>query len=366
MRSRRRTPLLVLGAYTALILIGLAFALNAVPGVLAADLRGRAMPKSAVPANGTMTVELPQGSSAEQIVTQLEKVGVVRDGKALRALLDLGGLTSKLQAGRYRFTTDMPPAEVARLLSNGPNRPQTITLREGLRNEEIGDMLEREGVVTHADWDAALTASPTAPFLESRPAGMSLLGYMMPATYAFDDKTTANALVQSMLDAFGRQVTPDILAAARARGLTLHQVVTLASIVERETGSAGERVTIAAVFINRLSQRVPLQADPTVQFAVSRAPGNVDRFGYWKPRLTTEDLGIESPYNTYLNSGLPPGPIANPGIDSIKAVVNPASVNYLYFVASPACDGTHLFAATLAEHNANVEKFSASACSRGN
>jgi UPF0755 protein len=188
----------------------------------------------------------------------------------------------------------------------------------------------------------------------------------MPATFAFDEKTTATGLLQSMLDAFGKQVTPEIVDAGKRRGMTLHQVVTLASIVEREAGSAAERPIIAAVFINRLSQGVPLQADPTVQFAVSRVEGNVEKFGYWKPRLTTSDLAINSPYNTYLNRGLPPGPITNPGIESIKAVVNPAGVDYLYFVASPACDGTHLFASSLAAHNTNVEKFAGSACAKGN
>ncbi|MEI7924983.1 MAG: endolytic transglycosylase MltG [Chloroflexota bacterium] len=355
-----------LAIYAAVILVGLAIALRGVPGVLASDVRDRVPPRSAVPANGTTTIELPQGSNAEQIVEQLEKAGVVRDGKALRALLDFAGLSSKLQAGRYRFTADLPPAEIARLLAGGPNRPQVITLREGLRNEEIGDALQKEGVVSPADWDAALTTPRQAVFLESRPAGMSLLGYLLPATYAFDEKTTGNSMVQSMLDAFGKQVTPEMIAAGKNRGMTLHQVITLASIVEREAANAGERPLIAAVFINRLTQNVPLQADPTVQFAVSRVPGNVEKFGYWKKNLQDADLALNSPYNTYLNRGLPPGPIANPGIDSIKAVVNPAPVNYLYFVASPACDGTHQFAATLAQHNANVAQFNASQCAKGN
>ena len=361
----RGRAVVALAVYVALILVGLAFALRGVPGVLASGVRGLAPPRIAVPANGTTTVELPTGSSAEQIVEQLERAGIARDGKALRALLDFAGLAPKLQAGRYRFTADLPSAEIVRILAGGPNRPQVITFREGLRNEEIGDLLQKEGIASRADWDAALAAAPQATFLDSRPAGASLLGYLLPATYAFDEKTTATIMVQSMLDAFGKQVTPEIVAAGRNRGMTLHQVLTLASIVEREAANASERPLIAAVFINRLVQGVPLQADPTVQFAVSRVPGNVERFGYWKPRLTEGDLATNSPYNTYLNRGLPPGPIANPGIESMKAAVNPAGVNYLYFVASPACDGTHLFASTLAAHNANVAQFAASACAKG-
>ncbi|MFA7249161.1 MAG: endolytic transglycosylase MltG [Dehalococcoidia bacterium] len=363
MRTRAAASLAI---YSALILIGLALALRGVPDVLASGIHDRLPPRSAVPANGSMTIELPQGASAEQIVQQLERVGVITDGKALRALLDFAALSSKLQAGRYRLTTDMPPAEIVRVLASGPNRPQVITLREGLRNEEIGDTLQKEGIASRDDWDAALAAPHQAAFLESRPAGASLLGYLLPATYAFDGTTTASSLAQSMLDAFGKQVTPEMIAKGSARGMTLHEVVTLASIVEREAASASERPLIAAVFLNRLADDVPLQADPTVQFAVSRVPGNEARFGYWKPRLTVADLAVDSPYNTYLNRGLPPGPIANPGIESIRAVINPAGVDYLYFVASPACDGTHLFASTLPAHNANVERFNASSCAKGN
>ncbi|MSQ30601.1 MAG: endolytic transglycosylase MltG [Dehalococcoidia bacterium] len=360
----RARATIAVAIYTAVILVALGVAVWGVPGVLASGVQSRPPPKSAVPANAPTGVDLAPGSSAEQIVEQLERAGIASDGKALRALLDFAGLAPKLQAGRYRFTSDMPTAEIVRLLAAGPNRPQVVTFREGLRNEEIGDTLQKEGIASRADWDAALAAPRQATFLEGRPGGASLLGYLLPATYAFDEKTTAAGMVQSMLDAFGKQVTAEMTAAGRARGLTLHQIVTLASIVERETASAAERPLIAAVFLNRLAQDVPLQADPTVQFAVSRVPANLERFGYWKPRLTVGDLAIESPYNTYRNRGLPPGPIANPGLESIKAVVNPAAVDYLYFVASAACDRTHLFSSTLAVHNANVERFAASACAR--
>ncbi|MDA0301901.1 MAG: endolytic transglycosylase MltG [Chloroflexi bacterium] len=365
MASQSRLTM-ALAVYSALVVVVLMVALRGVPGVLAADVRTREAPRSAVPATGTMSVDLAQGSSAEQIVAHLERAGVVHDGAALRALLDLAGLTSKLQAGRYRFTADLPPAEIARILAGGPNRPQVITLREGLRNEEVGDILQAEGIVSEEDWNRALSAPRTASFLESRPEGMSLLGYVLPATYAFDHESNATSMLEAMLEAFGKQITPEILAAGRTRGMTVHQVVTLASIVEREAASAAERPLVAAVFINRLVQNMPLQADPTVQFAVSRQPGSVEKFGYWKRGLTLTDLAVDSPYNTYLNRGLPPGPIANPGIDSIKAAVNPAGVNYLYFVAAPECDGTHLFATTLDQHNANVAKFNASQCSKGN
>ena len=356
---------IALAIYACIVLGGLALALSGVPGVLARELRARAMPSSAVPADAARTIELSDGANAEQIVQQLEQAGIARDGKALRALLDLSGLSVHLQAGRYLLTANMRSAEIVRVLGHGPDRPKQITFREGLRNEEVGETLAHEGIASVADWDAALSKPRTETFLDSRPTGASLLGYVLPASYAFDSATTATTMLDAMLEAFGKQVTPDLIAAGRARGLTLHQVLTLASIVEREAASANERPMIAAVFLNRIAQGVPLQADPTVQFAVSRVPGNVERFGYWKSRLSGADLAVDSPYNTYLRTGLPPGPIANPGIASITAVVRPASVGYLYFVASPACDGTHLFASTLAEHNANVARFSASACAKG-
>lgn len=351
--------------YAALVALALAVALHGVPGAIAAQIRARPPLSAAVPATSPTDLEIAQGASAVQIVAQLAKAGVVHDPEALRALLDFGGLTARLQAGRYRFAADLPPAEVARILAAGPNRSQAIALREGLRNEEVGDLLERAGVASRAEWDAALAAPHDAPFLAVRPDGASLLGYLLPATYAFDAKTTAAGMAQAMLDAFGKQVTPELVAAAQADGLTLHEVLTLASIVEREAAVPAERPVIAAVFRNRLAQEVPLQADPTVQFAVAQDPASVDRSGYWKSGLTVEDLAIDSPYNTYLYPGLPPGPIANPGIGAIRAVAHPAAVDYLYFVAAPACDGTHLFASTLAAHNANVARFNASACAEG-
>lgn len=361
-RLPRARVLTALGVYTLVVLVILAAGLRGVPGALARQIEARPEPAVAVPADSPLNLELAEGANAEQIVRQLEQAGVAHDGQALRALLDLSGLSVTLQAGRYRMTANMPTAEIVRILAGGPNRVDLITFREGLRNEEAGEILEEAGIASVAEWDAALAAPHAQAFLDGRPEGASLLGYALPSAYAFDETTTASGLLDAMLTAFGRQVTPDLIAAGRAQGLTLHQMVTLASIVEREVASAEERPLIAAVFLNRLRDGIPLQADPTVQFAVSRVPGNVERFGYWKTQLTFADLEIDSPYNTYLNRGLPPGPIANPGIASIEAVAHPAAVDYLYFVAAPACDGTHLFASTLEAHNANAARFNASGC----
>jgi UPF0755 protein len=157
-----------------------------------------------------------------------------------------------------------------------------------------------------------------------------------------------------MLAAFDEQVTPELRQAAQASGLTLHEAVTLASVVEREALKADERPLIAGVFFNRLRLGMPLDADPTVQYALANDPGNVERFGFWKQGLTLEDLAVDSPYNTYVNGELPPGPICNPGLASLEAVAHPAQTGYLYFVARE--DGSHVFAETFEEHQRNVEE----------
>jgi UPF0755 protein len=158
-----------------------------------------------------------------------------------------------------------------------------------------------------------------------------------------------------MLQAFENNVPPDMAEQAVEGGLTVHQVVTIASIIEREAVVPEERPIMAQVFLRRLREGIPLGADPTVQYAVAEDPASVAAYGYWKTELTRNDLEIDSPYNTYQNRGLPPGPISNPRVDSILAVLNPADTNYLYFVAKP--DGSHAFASTLEEHQNNIEMY---------
>jgi UPF0755 protein len=170
--------------------------------------------------------------------------------------------------------------------------------------------------------------------------------------------STADDLVAYMLRILARRFTADMRTAAQSHGLNPHQALTLASIVEREAVVAEERPLIAGVFYNRLDAGDALGADPTVQFAVSQQPGSVAEFGYWKKELTAADLEIDSPYNTRKNAGLPPGPIANPGLAAIEAVAYPESTKLYYFVANAkANDGSHVFAETLAEHEQNIQLY---------
>ena len=306
-------------------------------------------------------VEIPDGTGAADIRQILLNAGVLTDAGAFDTLLAFSGVTAELKAGRYEFMTGTPASEVILQLRSGGIDVDLVRIPEGLRVEEIGDILVSAGIVTPGEWEAAINQPWEHPALAGKPPGTSLLGYLLPASFPFRESTTASDAVQAMLDAFAEQVTPELRAGAAAAGLSMHEVLTLASIVEREAALAEEQPIVASVFRNRLDRGIALQADPTVQFAIS-TPESVEEFGWWKLGLEQTDLEIDSLYNTYLYPGLPPGPIANPGIAAIEAVINPADTEFIYFVAAPACDGSHAFAATLEGHNANVEAFRASDC----
>ena len=354
-----------LALLAAVIAILIAFAWRSTPGAVARALieDDRADASSS---GKIVRVTIPSGANAAQILEALKASGAVTDIEALRVLLRLTGAGADLQAGRYAFREGSSPAEALRVLRGGPNGVQRLTVREGLRVEEIGALVIQAGLATPEEWQAAITKERPEPFLAERPRGADLTGYLFPASYDIDGSTTAETLVQAMLNAFADRVVPLAAEARRSNG-SLHEALTLASIVERETVWADERATVAAVFRNRLQASIGLQADPTVQFALTRGErgaASIAAFGYWKQNLSPEDLRLDSPYNTYVVPGLPPGPIANPGMDAIQAALHPAAVEYLYFVVAPSCDGHHLFASTLDAHNANVAAFRASKCGR--
>jgi UPF0755 protein len=188
----------------------------------------------------------------------------------------------------------------------------------------------------------------TSAIRDIDPAAADLEGYLFPDTYLVPRHTPAPALVAQMVRGFRDALPPALIDAAVAQGLSVRQVVTLAALVEKETAQDAERPLVAAVYRNRLRLGMPMQADPTVIFALQRA-------GRWNGNLTRADLTFDSPYNTYRYPGLPPGPIAAPGRRALEAVVRPAAVDFLYFVSRN--DGTHVFAATLREHNRNVQEW---------
>jgi UPF0755 protein len=240
----------------------------------------------------------------------------------------------------------MTPIEVIDKLARGDVHVISVTFPEGLTIAEMSRIFEERGLGSAAAFVNA--ARDPAPIAALDAAAKDLEGYLFPETYRLPRSVDARALIQSMTDRFTRVFTPDMRQAAQARGLTVRQAVTLASIVEKEAARPDERPLVAAVYSNRLRIGMALQGDPSVIYALQRA-------GRYTGNLRREDLTFNSPYNTYRYPGLPPGPIASPGRASLEAAVHPADVDYLYFVSRN--DGSHEFARSLEEHNRNVQKW---------
>ncbi|MCC7417356.1 MAG: endolytic transglycosylase MltG [Acidobacteria bacterium] len=291
-------------------------------------------------------VEIPAGAGPRSIAQRLVAAGVVRDGLVFRAALWLNGGATRLQAGEYRFDRPMRPGEVIDMIVRGQVFVVTITFPEGLTIDEMARIFERQGLGTSRAFAEA--ARDPAPIRQLDPDARDLEGYLFPETYAVPRRTDAAGLVRQMVDRLQRVLTPELRRAAAARGLTVRQAVTLASIVEKETGRPEERPLVAAVYANRLRIGMPLQCDPTVIYAMQME-------GRYRGNITKADLSLDSPYNTYRHPGLPPGPIAAPGRGALEAAIAPADADFLYFVSRN--DGSHEFARTLAEHNRNVRKY---------
>ncbi|HTI38753.1 MAG TPA: endolytic transglycosylase MltG [Vicinamibacterales bacterium] len=291
-------------------------------------------------------VEIPQGAGPAGIGRRLAEAGVVRDAVTFRLAVWLTGKGRRLEAGEYRFDRPLTARQVVDMIARGEVYLRPITFPEGLTMRQMADLYEQKGFGTA---DAFMTAAHKTALVSSiDPAAEDLEGYLFPETYALPRRATADQLVARMVAGFQKALTPEIREQAASRGLGVRQLVTLASIVEKETGDASERALVAAVYSNRLKIGMGLQCDPTVIYALERA-------GQYNGNLTRESLAFDSPYNTYRYAGLPPGPIANPGRSSLEAAAHPADVSYLYFVSRN--DGTHAFASTLEEHNRNVEEF---------
>ncbi len=291
-------------------------------------------------------VDIPNGTGALAVGARLTDAGVVADPLTFRAALWLSGRGRDLKAGEYRFDRDLTPLEVIDRLARGDVYKRLITFREGLTIVEMSTVFAERGFGAAADFIAA--AQNAALIADLDPDARDLEGYLFPETYALPRGTSAQELVAQMVALFKRLYAEPLRAEAAAAGLTTRQVVTLASLVEKETARAEERPLVAAVYRNRLRIGMGMQADPTVIFALQKA-------GQYDGNLSRADLQFDSPYNTYRYSGLPPGPIAAPGLAALEATVRPAAVPHLYFVSRN--DGTHVFADTLAEHNRNVQEW---------
>jgi len=350
MSARLLAPVALVIGFIALLAAGV-WQLSDTPGNLVNEAPPRLGPTRS-PEGETVIVPVEEGDNAEEIGKKLEDAGVIESARLFRVLTSLMGVGDDLAAGDYEFERGETALTAVRRISQGITAQNIVTFREGLRLGEFAQVLEERSVITTGEFVAALGEPYQATFLSELPPGAGLEGFLFPATYGFAQEITAHDAVQQLIDAFDQRYREEILPRLGPSGRTLFDVITMASIVEREAQVAEERPLIASVFWNRVAQGLPLQADPTVQFAAGNDPASVAEFGYWKAELTLQDLAIDSPYNTYVNVGLPPGPIASPGLDSILAALEPAQTNYLFFVARQ--DGSHLFAETLEEHNANV------------
>jgi peptidoglycan lytic transglycosylase G len=291
-------------------------------------------------------VEVPSGAGPATIGQRLVDAGIVRDTLTFRAALWLTGRARDLKAGEYRFDQPMSALDVVDKIARGDVYRRLVTFREGLTIKEMARVYEAAQLGRAEDFERA--AKDTAAIRELDPDAPDLEGYLFPDTYSLRREIPASTLIAQMVASFKRAFTDELRAAAQARGLTVRQAVTLASLVEKETAVPEERPIVAAVYLNRRTSNMPMQADPTVIFAMQRA-------GNYNGNIRKEDLQIDSPYNTYRYPGLPPGPIASPGKASLEAAVNPAQVDYLYFVSKN--DGSHVFARTLDEHNRNVQEW---------
>jgi UPF0755 protein len=293
------------------------------------------------------------GESVSEIGRNLQQQGLVRDGDLFRLYVRYNSLDSTINAGVFTLRPNMNIPEIAQNLQRALAIETQVTIPEGKRLEEVAELLQEQAGINADDFmRLARRADYNYPFLKDLPEGSSLEGYLFPDTYRLPQNPTAQDVLLKMLDNFGARVAP-LLDQARAAGQSPHEVLTMASIVEREAVIAGERPMIASVYLNRQKIGMALQADPTTQYALGYQP---DQKTWWKQGLTADDLKYADPsgYNTYVNPALPPGPIASPGLSSIEAVLTPAQSSYLFFVASCNKDGSHQFSTTFEEHQAKL------------
>jgi UPF0755 protein len=289
-------------------------------------------------------VLIPKGSTFREVVQALDEKGLLRSPTAFYLMARVLGVAGDVQAGEYELSTAMTPPVILHKLVNGDVVKYRVTIPEGYTVRQIASRLAELGIIT--DQEEFLAEAFSSDFNTILGiTGKSIEGYLFPDTYLFSKEVAPQEVIKTMVGKFKRVYTPDFSQRAAELGMTDREVVTLASIIEKETGLPEERPLISAVFHNRLKRGIPLCSDPTVIYGIANFDGN----------LRKRDLEKRTPYNTYLMRGLPPGPIANPGRASIEAALYPAPFKYLYFVSRN--DGSHHFSTTLREHNEAVRRY---------
>ena len=300
--------------------------------------------------------ELKSGANLQSIAKDLEKLKVIKNAAIFSLICKVKGIGSKLKVGDYVLRKDMFPGEVVEVIISGKSQGKNFTVPEGFNIFEIAASFQEEGFGTQ---EAFLSAAKDSQKIQEL-LGQNLQsfeGYLYPDTYQITKYMSAQDLVGRMVHKF-LEVKKEFQSEIQNSNLNLHQLVTLASIVEKETGAPFERPMISGVFHNRLKIKMRLQTDPTIIYAKALETGSVEI------SITKKDLSMQHPYNTYVVSGLPPGPIASPGRLAIKAALQPAKTSYLYFVSKN--DGTHIFTETYENHAKEVEKYQLNAKAREN
>ena len=290
----------------------------------------------------TQIFEVKPGMTLKQVSQELFHQNLIRSANAFQTIAFIQDKEKLIKVGEYYISPSMLPNEILQRITSGKTVLHSVTIPEGYRITEIADLLEGRDLV---DKNIFLQQVKNVGLLEGIATG-SLEGYLFPDTYHFGKRTTEIKIINKMVETFKeRALKQDFLKRAEDLGFSFHEIITLASLIEKETGKDSERKKISSVFHNRLKKNMLLQTDPTIIYAIDVFDGNIRK----------RDLKIDSPYNTYLYKGLPPGPIANPGLKSITAALYPADTSNLYFVSKQ--DGSHKFSATLNEHNLAVQKY---------
>lgn len=299
-----------------------------------------------------------KGQSFSQITDDLYNKKFIRNTLVFRLRARMLGAEEKVQAGVANLRRNMTVDEVLEAITSVRLNDREVRIIEGMRLEQIANILAAQGwdkgkfikAVTEEEWQFG--------FLNDKPAKASVEGFLFPDTYKIPANYNESQIVEMMLRRFGEQFDAPLRQKSRESGMGIYKTVTLASIIEREAVKDDERAKISSVFFNRLKAGMLLQTDPTVQWVrdTARSQQNPSYSEWWTPP-TKADLDLDSPYNTYKYKNLPPGPIANPGLASLKAAVEPLNTEYLFFVATGDRDGSHAFAKTLEEHNQNIKKY---------
>jgi len=291
----------------------------------------------------TVVVDIPTGTSLIKVIKILHGADLVQNRFLFHVLVTVKGGARSVRAGEYEFAATISPSALVDKLLHGDIKKYRVTIYEDSSLPQVASRLMEYKLINEKDFFAL---SQNEEFLSSLGIpGSSVEGYLFPDTYFLDRSMTTRQIMRMMVERFQSRVSPEMIRQAEEKGLNANQFVTFASLVGKESGYAAEKPLIAAVFYNRLKKGMPLQCDPTAVYDLKNFKGKVKRSHYKR----------ESPYNTYLIRGLPPGPIASPGLDSFQAVLQPAKVDYLYFVSKG--DGTHFFSSSLVAHNDATIRF---------